>query len=71
MARIRKALVAGFGAGLAAGVAVLAKAGNFDRDTLAQAAGAFIVAAVPVFWATYATRNAGSDIGVTGSTTTR
>jgi hypothetical protein len=68
MARIRKALVAGLGAGVAAAVAVLVKGGSLDRDTIGQALGAFIVAAVPVGLATYSARNAGSDIGVTGST---
>lgn len=67
MARIRKALVAGAGAGIAAAAAVLAKSPNLDRTTLGQAAGAFIVAAVPVVWATYRVRNSGSDIGPTGS----
>lgn len=68
MARIRKALVAGAGAGIAAAIAVLAKGGHLDRDTLGQALGAFVVAAAPVVWATYKVRNAGSDIGSTGST---
>lgn len=68
MKRIRKAVVAGVIAGIAAAIAVLAKAGSFDRDTIGQALGAFIAAAVPAVWATYKVRNSGSDIGATGST---
>lgn len=53
MKRIRKAVMAGAGAGVAAAAAVLAKSPNLDRATLGQAAGAFLVAAVPVAWATW------------------
>lgn len=68
MARIRKAVVAGVMAGVATAAGVVFKAGNLDRDTIGQALGAFVAAGVPVAIATYKTRNAGSDIGPTGST---
>ncbi len=57
MARIRKAIVAGAGAGIAAAAAVLAKSPNLNRDTIGQAAGAFIVAAVPAAWLTWRVPN--------------
>lgn len=57
LATIKKALVAGIGAGLAAAVGVLAKAGKLDQDTIGQALGAFAVAAAAVGWATWKARN--------------
>lgn len=57
LATIKKALVAGVGAGLAAAVGVLAKAGSLDQATIGQAIGAFAVAAVAVGWATWKARN--------------
>jgi hypothetical protein len=56
LARIRKAVTAGLGAGIAAAVALVAKAGwHFDNATLSQALGAFVAAAAAVGWATWAT----------------
>jgi uncharacterized membrane protein (UPF0136 family) len=60
MARIRKAVVAGLGAGVAAGAAVLFKAGALDDTTIGQALGAFAAAAVAVGWATWRAPNAGT-----------
>jgi hypothetical protein len=61
LARIRKALVAGIGAGLAAAVAALMQAaleGNINRDEVSRAIGAGVAAAVAIGWATYKVRNA-------------
>lgn len=58
MKRIRKALIAGAGAGIAPAAAVLAKAEKFDSATISQAIGAFIAAAAVVGWATYRVPNA-------------
>ena len=59
MSTIRKALVAGLGAGVAAAVTVLAKSDwKLDSATLSQAVGAFLAAGLPVGWATWRARNA-------------
>lgn len=58
MARVRKALVAAAGAGLAAGIAVLVKGGTADSATIWQALGAFVAAAIPVGLATWRAPNA-------------
>lgn len=58
LATIKKALVAAVGAGLAAAVGVLTKAGKLDQATVGQALGAFAVAAFAVGWATWKARNA-------------
>jgi uncharacterized membrane protein YjjB (DUF3815 family) len=59
LARIRKALIAGLGAGLGAGVTVILKANfHFDSVTLSQALGAAIAVGVPVAWATWQVPNA-------------
>lgn len=57
MARIRKAVVAAIGAGVAAAVPVFWKAGNADGDTISQALGAFVAAAALVGWATWRAPN--------------
>ncbi len=57
MSKVRKALVAAGGAGVAAAAAYLASAGKVDGSTLGQAGVAFLVAAIPVGWATWATPN--------------
>jgi hypothetical protein len=57
LARIRKAVIAGLGAGLAAGAAVLLKAGTLDDATVGQALGAFAAAAAAVGYATWRTPN--------------
>lgn len=65
--RIRKAIVAGVGAGGSAAVAVVAKglSDGLSAELVGQALGAFVIAAVPVGWAAYKVRNArtvdGSD----------
>lgn len=58
IARIRKAVVAGVGAGIAAGGAILLKAGNVDDTTIGQALGAFAAAAATIGWATWRAPNA-------------
>ncbi len=61
LARIRKALVAGIGAGLAAFVAALiqsATEGVVNRDEVVKAFGMGLAAAASVGLATYGVRNA-------------
>lgn len=62
-AYIRKALVAGFGAGIGAAAAVLLKAGQLDSTTISQALAALIVAGVPIGWATWRTENKKTPAG--------
>lgn len=57
LARIRKALIAGLGAGVAAGIGALATAGALTRDEFSKALGVGIVAAATVGWATYRVPN--------------
>ncbi len=57
LARIRKAVIAGAGAGIAPAAAVLAKADKFDSATISQALGAFIAGAAVVGWATWRVPN--------------
>lgn len=59
MSKIRKALVAGFGAGIGAAVTVLVKSDwKFDSASISQAFGAFVIAGLPIGWATWRTENA-------------
>jgi ABC-type uncharacterized transport system permease subunit len=58
LARIRKAVVAGIVAGAGGAIAVLAKAGNFDKVTVSQALGAFIAAGAVAAWSTWRVPNA-------------
>jgi hypothetical protein len=58
IARIRKAAVAGLGAGIAAGVSALAATGNLTRDEAAKALGVALVAAAGTAWATWRIPNA-------------
>lgn len=59
LARIRKALVAGLGAGVGAAVAVVAKSQwHLTSETFSQALAALILAGVPVGWATWRAPNA-------------
>lgn len=59
LARIRKAVVAGLGAGIGAVVAIEAKAGwHVDSVTISQDLAALILAGLPVGWATWRTPNA-------------
>lgn len=57
LARIRKALVAGLGAGASAALGTLTIAGAPTRDDVQKAIGAGIVAVVVVGWATYRVPN--------------
>jgi hypothetical protein len=59
MARIRKAVVAGVGAGLTAAITLLASSGvPTNADEVGQLAGAFLAGALPVAWATWRIPNA-------------
>lgn len=53
IARIRKAVAAGVGAGVAAGVGALATAGTLNRDEASKALGVATVAAAGTAWATW------------------
>lgn len=57
-ARIRKAAIAGLGAGIAAGVGALAAAGTLNRDEASKALGVALVAAAGTAWATWRVPNA-------------
>jgi hypothetical protein len=57
IARIRKALIAGFGAGLAAGVGAIVAAGALTKDEVSKALGVGIVAAITVGYATFRVPN--------------
>lgn len=58
IARIRKAVIAGLGAGVAAGIGALATAGALTRDEFSKALGVAIVAAAATGWATWRVPNA-------------
>ncbi|MCY1141392.1 hypothetical protein OWR29_25620 [Actinoplanes sp. Pm04-4] len=58
LARIRKAVVAGLGAGITTGVGALVVAGNMSRENVSQAIGVGITAAATVGWATWRAPNA-------------
>jgi hypothetical protein len=58
LARARKAVMAGVGAGVAAVVATLTNGVTLDADGVAKLAGIFLAAAIPVGWATWRIPNA-------------
>lgn len=58
LARIRKAITAGLGAGIAAGLGAVATSGALTRDEVSKALGVGLVAAVATGWATWRVRNA-------------
>jgi hypothetical protein len=58
LARIRKSIIAGLGAGIAAGIGALTIAGAPTKDEVSKALGVAIVAAVSVGWATWRAPNA-------------
>ncbi len=58
LARVRKALIAGAGAGIAAVVAALSAGMTLDTDGVTKLALAFLAAAIPVGLATWKVRNA-------------
>ena len=57
LARIRKAAVAGLGAGIAAGVGALATSGALTKDEVSKAFGVALVAAAGTAWATWRVPN--------------
>lgn len=61
LAKIRKALIAGLGAGIAAGVGALTIAGAPTKDQVSKALGVALVAAVGTGWATWRTENAKAE----------
>ncbi|WIM97850.1 hypothetical protein ACTOB_001404 [Actinoplanes oblitus] len=58
LARVRKAVVAGVGAGVAAGVGALATSGALTREEFSKALGVALVAAGGTAWATWRVPNA-------------
>jgi hypothetical protein len=58
LARVRKAVIAGIGAALAAGVGALATSGALTQEEISKALGVGIAAGVTVGWATYRVPNA-------------
>lgn len=58
MDRVRKALTAAAGAGIAAVVTALSTGVQLDADGIAKLAGIFLAAAIPVGWATWRVPNA-------------
>jgi hypothetical protein len=58
LARIRKAVIAGLGAGIAAGVGALTIAGAPTKDQVSKALGVALIAAVGTGWATWRAPNA-------------
>lgn len=58
MARVKKAIIAGLGAGITAAVASIAQSGAMTQDQIIKAVGVGVAAAVAVGWATYKARNA-------------
>lgn len=58
IARIRKAVIAGVGAGIAAGVGALATAGTLNQTEVSKALGIALVAAAGTAWATWRVPNA-------------
>lgn len=58
LARVRKAVIAGLGAGLSAAVGALVVAGALNRDEVSKAIGVGVTAAVATGWATWRVRNA-------------
>lgn len=58
LARIRKAVMAAVGAGIAAVVTALSTGVTLDADGIAKLAGIFVAAAIPVGLATWGVPNA-------------
>jgi len=57
IARIRKAVLAGLGAGVSAAVGALVAAGSLDQEQVSKAIGVGVAAAVAVGWATWRVPN--------------
>jgi hypothetical protein len=57
LARVRKAVIAGLGAGIAAGFGTLVQSGAPTKDEVSKAIGVAVVAAVTVGWATWRVPN--------------
>lgn len=63
MEKVRKAVIAGLGAGIVAALGVLLKAGRLDSVTVSQALGALVAAGASVGWATWRVPNAPAEAG--------
>lgn len=64
MKTVRKAVWAGVGAGVSTVIGLVTTNGlPNDADAFGRLIGAFLAAAIPVGWATYKIRNAGSVNG--------
>lgn len=57
LARIRKAIVAGFSAGLSVAVGALVAAGSLDQEQISKAISAGVAAAIVAGWATWRVPN--------------
>lgn len=57
ISRIRKAVVAGVGAGITAGLGALAAAGTLNRDELTKALGVAVAGGAAVAWTTWRVPN--------------
>jgi len=64
LARIKKAIVAGLGAGLTAAIASIAQSGAMTRAQIVKAVGVGVAAAIAVGWATYQAKNAQIRVGL-------
>jgi hypothetical protein len=58
LARIRKAVLAGLGAGITAGITTLVQDGAPTKDQVSKALGVALVAAVTIGWGTWRIENA-------------
>lgn len=58
LARIRKSVIAGLGAGVAAGIGALSTAGALTEEEFSKTLGVALVAAAGTAWATWRVPNA-------------
>lgn len=69
LARIRKALIAGVGAGLAAGFGAVATAGALTQEEVSRALGVGVAAAVTVGWTAWKVPNVKASASAGSSAT--
>ena len=58
ISKVRKAVIAGLGAGVAAGVGALMRSGSMTSEDISNAIGVGVAAAVAIGWATWRVPNA-------------